>query len=85
MTKETLSMMFNKEINGFFIKKDILISREKIGGKKVFLITDISIDEEINKPVKFNSIDDLFNYTIDNKKIADILSGCNALNIDNQF
>lgn len=77
--------MFNHTINGFFIKKDILVGREKKAGKKVFLITDITLDEETNKPLVFNTIEDLLEYKIDGKKISDILADKKELNIDNKF
>lgn len=81
MTKEQLSFMFNKSVNGFYIKKDILITRQKVAGKKMFYIIDMRTDE--TKEMSFNNIDELFDAKINGETIELLLKDKKELNITN--
>lgn len=82
MTKEQLGFMFNEKINGFFIKKDVMITRNKVGGKKKYMLSYLLED---GKDVVFNNVDELYDYKLDGVKIGDILTPLTSLNIVNEF
>lgn len=82
MTKEQLGFMFNEKINGFFIKKDVMITRNKVGGKKKYMLSYLLED---GKDVVFNNVDELYDYELDGVKIGDILTPLTSLNIVNEF
>lgn len=74
--------MFNEKINGFFIKKDVMITRNKVGGKKKYMLSYLLED---GKDVVFNNVDELYDYELDGVKIGDILTPLTSLNIVNEF
>ncbi len=81
MTKEQLSFMFNKVINGFYIKKDILVTRQKVAGKKKFYVIDMRTDE--TKENCFNNIDELFDFKINGETIEQLIKDKKDLNVSN--
>ena len=90
MTKQTLAFMFNNQINFFFLEKNVMVYREKRGGKKYFGITDTTrytskeIEEDVWKPIcEFRTLDELWEYEYKGKPIKDWISPLNELNIDN--
>ena len=90
MTKQTLAFMFNNQINFFFLEKNVMVYREKRGGKKYFGINDTTrytskeIAEDVWKPIcEFRTLDELWEYEYKGKPVKDWISPLNELNIDN--
>lgn len=90
MTKETVARMFNSEMNYFFIEKNVMVYREKRGGKKYFGINDTTkytqeeIDKDVWKPIcEFRTIDELFAFEYKGKSVKEWVEPLEELNIDN--
>ena len=90
MTKEQLAFVFNNKATIFWLEKNVMVYREKRGGKKYFGINDVTrytpeeIEKDVWKPVcEFKTIDELWTYEYKGKSIKDWLTPLDELNIDN--
>ena len=83
MTKEQLQFMYNHEIDGFYLKRDVWIGRQKKGGKKSYTLLDTRTDRI--KEIKFETIDKLWEHKIDGETIGSIIEKLNELNTDGEL
>lgn len=83
MTKEQLSFMFNRVIDGFFIEPDVSIGREKRHGKKIYTVLDMRSDD-IDE-VEFKTIDELWEFKLNGERLGDLIEKLTELNIDGEF